>query len=142
MSIIDNRKAFHDYFIEEKLEAGIVLEGWEVKGIRAGRANIKEAYVLVRNGEVFLLGMHISHFSPSPPMSPPIRRARASFCCMHARSENWSARSNVPAIRWCRLICIIRRGASSSRSDWPRARNSSTSVKRQNSRTGNAKKRA
>lgn len=73
MSIIDNRKAFHDYFIEEKLEAGIVLEGWEVKGIRAGRANIKEAYVLVRNGEVFLLGMHISplqsvstHINPNP----------------------------------------------------------------------------
>jgi len=60
MSIIDNRKAFHDYFIEEKFEAGLVLEGWEVKGIRAGRANIKEAYVVVRNGEIFLLGMHIT----------------------------------------------------------------------------------
>jgi SsrA-binding protein len=63
MSIIDNRKAFHDYFIEEKFEAGIVLEGWEVKGIRAGRANIKEAYVVVRNGEIFLLGMHITPLS-------------------------------------------------------------------------------
>lgn len=60
MSIIDNRKAFHDYFIEEKYEAGMVLEGWEVKAIRAGRANIKEAYVVVRNGEIFLLGMHIT----------------------------------------------------------------------------------
>ena len=60
MSIIDNRKAFHDYFIEEKFEAGLVLEGWEVKGIRAGRANIKEAYVVVRNGEIFLLGMHVT----------------------------------------------------------------------------------
>lgn len=63
MSIIDNRKAFHDYFIEEQFEAGIVLEGWEVKGIRAGRANIKEAYVVVRNGEIFLLGMHITPLS-------------------------------------------------------------------------------
>lgn len=60
MSIIDNRKAFHDYFIEEQFEAGLVLEGWEVKGIRAGRANIKEAYVVVRNGEIFLIGMHIT----------------------------------------------------------------------------------
>lgn len=60
MSIIDNRKAFHDYFIEERFEAGMVLEGWEVKGIRAGRANIKEAYVVVRGGEIFLLGMHIT----------------------------------------------------------------------------------
>ncbi|THF66439.1 SsrA-binding protein SmpB [Pseudothauera nasutitermitis] len=60
MSIIDNRKAFHDYFIEEKHEAGIVLEGWEVKAIRAGRANIKESYVVIRNGEIFLFGMHIT----------------------------------------------------------------------------------
>ncbi|NMG76675.1 SsrA-binding protein SmpB [Aromatoleum diolicum] len=60
MSIIDNRKAHHDYFIEEKYEAGIVLEGWEVKAIRAGRANIKEAYVIIRGEEIFILGMHIS----------------------------------------------------------------------------------
>lgn len=60
MSIIDNRKAFHDYFIEEKYEAGMVLQGWEVKAIRAGRANIKEAYVIVRDGEIFILGMHIT----------------------------------------------------------------------------------
>lgn len=73
MSIIDNRKAYHDFFIEEKIEAGLVLEGWEVKAIRAGRANIKESYVLVRNGELFLLGMHITalisastHVKPDP----------------------------------------------------------------------------
>lgn len=73
MSIIANKKAFHDYFIEEKIEAGIVLEGWEVKAIRAGRANIKESYILIRNGELFLFGMHISplpeastHVHPDP----------------------------------------------------------------------------
>ena len=60
MSILDNRKAFHDYFIEEKYEAGLVLEGWEVKAIRAGRANIKESYVIVRGEELFILGMHIT----------------------------------------------------------------------------------
>lgn len=60
MSIIDNRKAFHDYFIEDKYEAGLVLEGWEVKGIRAGRANIKESYVVIRGEEIFLFGMHIA----------------------------------------------------------------------------------
>ena len=60
MSIIDNRKAYHDYFIEEKYEAGLVLEGWEVKAIRAGRANIKEAYVIIRGEEIFILGMHIT----------------------------------------------------------------------------------
>ncbi len=73
MSIVDNRKAFHDYFIEERHEAGLVLEGWEVKSIRAGRAQIKEAYVVILSGELFLLGAHISplptastHIHPDP----------------------------------------------------------------------------
>jgi len=60
MSIIDNRKAFHDYFIEERFEAGIVLEGWEAKAIRAGRAQLKEAYVISKGSEIFLFGSHIS----------------------------------------------------------------------------------
>jgi SsrA-binding protein len=60
MSIIDNKKAFHDYFIEDRFEAGIVLEGWEAKAIRAGRAQLKEAYVIITNGEIFLFGSHIS----------------------------------------------------------------------------------
>jgi SsrA-binding protein len=60
MSIVENRKAFHDYFIEERLEAGLALEGWEVKAIRAGRAHLKEAYVVVRHGEIVLLGAHIT----------------------------------------------------------------------------------
>jgi SsrA-binding protein len=60
VSIIENRKASHDYFIEERFEAGLALEGWEVKAIRAGRAQLKEAYVIVRNGEIYLIGAHIS----------------------------------------------------------------------------------
>ncbi|HEY8245623.1 MAG TPA: SsrA-binding protein SmpB [Casimicrobiaceae bacterium] len=60
MSIVENRKAFHDYFIEERIEAGIALEGWEVKSIRAGRANLKEAYVVVKDGAIVLVGAHIS----------------------------------------------------------------------------------
>jgi SsrA-binding protein len=73
MSIVQNKKAFHDYFIEEKYETGIVLEGWEVKAIRAGRCQIKEAYVVVRKGEIFITGCHISplatastHITPDP----------------------------------------------------------------------------
>ncbi len=60
MRLAENRKASHDYFIEERLEAGIALMGWEVKAIRAGRSQIKEAYVVLRGGEVFLIGCHIS----------------------------------------------------------------------------------
>lgn len=76
MSIADNKKAFHDFFIEEKFEAGLVLEGWEVKAIRAGRVQIKEAYVVVKNAAVFLIGCHISplltastHILPDPTRS-------------------------------------------------------------------------
>jgi len=60
MTIADNKKAFHDYFIEDRYEAGIVLEGWEVKAIRDARVQIKEAYVTIRNNELYLFGAHIS----------------------------------------------------------------------------------
>ena len=71
--IADNRKGRHDYYIEEELEAGLSLEGWEVKSLRAGRANLKESYVIIRDGEAWLLGAHISpllsastHVNPDP----------------------------------------------------------------------------
>jgi len=60
MSIVENRKASHDYFLEERFEAGLVLLGWEVKAIRAGRAQLKESYVIVRDGALWLLGAHVS----------------------------------------------------------------------------------
>jgi len=60
MSIVENRKAFHDYFIEERIEAGLSLTGWEDKAIRAGRAHLKEAYVVIKNGELVLIGAHIT----------------------------------------------------------------------------------
>jgi SsrA-binding protein len=73
MSIVQNRKASHDYFIEERYEAGLALDGWEVKSIRAGRAQIADAYVVVKGGELYLIGAHVSplptvstHFVPDP----------------------------------------------------------------------------
>ena len=76
MSIAQNKKAFHDYFIEERFEAGMALEGWEVKAIRAARAQLKEAYVTVLRGELVLIGSHISplptastHINPDPTRS-------------------------------------------------------------------------
>ena len=83
MSIVQNRRAFHDYFVEERYEAGLALEGWEVKSIRAGRAQINEAYVLLHNAELWLVGAHISplatastHVTPDP--------ARGRKLLMHA----------------------------------------------------------
>ena len=73
MSIVENRKAFHDYFVEDRYEAGLVLEGWEVKAVRAGRAQISDAYVIVDEGALWLIGAHISplgsastHVKPDP----------------------------------------------------------------------------
>ncbi len=73
MSIVQNKKAFHEYFIEDKFEAGLMLEGWEVKAIRAGRVQLKEAYVTAKDGELYLFGSHISplqnastHIHPDP----------------------------------------------------------------------------
>jgi SsrA-binding protein len=73
MSFAQNKKAFHVFFIEERYEAGIALEGWEVKAIRAGRVQLKESYVIVRNAEIHLIGCHISplaaastHVNPDP----------------------------------------------------------------------------
>lgn len=72
MSIIDNRKAFYDYSVEERYEAGLVLEGWEVKALRAGRGQIKEGYVVIKNNELFLIGTHMPparSLDPHPPGS-------------------------------------------------------------------------
>ena len=73
MSIAENKKAFFDYFIEERYEAGLVLVGWEVKAIRANRAQIKEGYVILKQGAFYLIGAHISalpeastHVVPDP----------------------------------------------------------------------------
>ena len=73
MSIAQNKKAFYDYFIEDRYEAGLVLEGWEVKAIRAARVQLKEAYVVVMGGGLCLIGSHISplptastHVNPDP----------------------------------------------------------------------------
>ncbi|HWP01799.1 MAG TPA: SsrA-binding protein SmpB [Methylococcus sp.] len=72
-TIVLNRQATHDYFIEERFEAGLVLQGWEVKSLRSGKAQIKESYVVLKNGEAWLLGAHISplasastHVEPDP----------------------------------------------------------------------------
>ena len=87
MSIVQNRKAFHDYFIEERLEAGIVLDGWEVKAISAGRVQLKEAYVIVHGGEIHLVGCHIS---PLPAASTHVTAdpTRTRKLLLHASEIN------------------------------------------------------
>ncbi|CAM5205542.1 SsrA-binding protein SmpB [Oligella ureolytica] len=82
--IADNRKARHDYFIEEEFEAGIVLEGWEVKSIRAGRIQLAESHIIIRDGELFVLNMHISPLeTASTHIRPDATRSRKLL--MHKR---------------------------------------------------------
>jgi SsrA-binding protein len=77
MTIADNKKAFFDYFIEDRFEAGIVLEGWEVKAIRDARVQIKEAYVTIKGDELYLFGAHISALpTASTHISPEAVRTR------------------------------------------------------------------
>jgi SsrA-binding protein len=81
--IAQNRKAWHDYFIDEKYEAGLALKGWEVKSLRAGRAQIKEGYVMLERGELWLVG---AHFSPLPQASTHVQPdpTRARKLLLHA----------------------------------------------------------
>lgn len=73
-AVVTNRKAYHDYFIEEKFEAGMVLQGTEVKSLRDGRANLQDSYASVKDGEVFLHNCHISPYSHGNLMNhDPVR---------------------------------------------------------------------
>ena len=77
MSIAQNKKAFHEYFIEDKYEAGIVLEGWEVKAIREGKVQLKEAYVIIQRGEIYIIGCHITPLgAASTHVRPDATRTR------------------------------------------------------------------
>lgn len=71
MKIVDNKKALHDYHIVDRYEAGVVLQGWEVKAIRQGRVQLKEAYVVARDNEIFLFGAHVSSLSSTSSFSHP-----------------------------------------------------------------------
>ena len=85
MSITTNKKAFHDYFIEERLEAGLVLEGWEVKAIRAGRVQLKESYVRPLRGAFYLIDCHITPLNTaSTHVTPDVIRNRKLL--LHARA--------------------------------------------------------
>jgi len=81
-----NRQASHDYFIEERYEAGLVLQGWEIKSLRSGRVQLKESYVVLKNGEAWLVGSHISpltsastHVIPDPVRTRKLLLHRAEL---------------------------------------------------------------
>ncbi len=80
--IAENRRARHDYFIEDRYEAGLSLMGWEVKSMRAGRAQLAEAYVFIRAGEIFMMGAHLSPLNSASThvIADPVRTRAAESC--------------------------------------------------------------
>ena len=90
--VSSNRKAYHDYFIDETLEAGIVLVGSEIKSIRAGRVNLRDSFVTLRNGEAWLIGTHIAGYQEASYQDHDPRRDRKLL--LHRRQiERWLARA-------------------------------------------------
>ena len=87
-----NKKAFHDYEILEKLEAGIVLQGSEVKAIRQGRVNLKDSFVKIIKGEAFLLNAHISHLSTANLNYAPNERAPRKLLLHMKQLRKWDAK--------------------------------------------------
>src|ERR1700687_2483976 len=84
--VVDNRKARHDFFIEETLEAGLALTGTEVKSLRAHRANLRDSYARIKNGEAYLEGVHIGAYAPAGQFSHKENRARKML--LHRREIN------------------------------------------------------
>ncbi len=107
--IATNRKARHEYTIEDTLEAGLVLTGTEIKSIRAGRANIQEAYVVVLEGELWVLNMHISLYDPGHKENHEPLRPRKLL--MHRREINrWADQVQQRGYTLIPLRLYLRRG--------------------------------
>mgnify|MGYP003346943380 CR=1 FL=1 len=113
-TITDNRKAFHDYFIEERFEAGLELEGWEVKSLRAGKVQLRDCYVLLKDGEAFLLGCLITPLiSASTHITPDAQRTRRLLLHREEINHLWS--TAIPLTEF--VLQDIRRLAQGARID-------------------------
>ena len=105
--IANNKKAYHDYFIEDKYEAGIVLHGTEVKSLRMGKCSIKESFIHADHGEIYIEHMHIALMRKAT-FSTKTRFVQESFCCINARLRSFWDRFLRKVIRSCRCRCISR----------------------------------
>lgn len=108
-TIVLNKKASHDYFIEQRIEAGLALEGWEVKSLRAGRAQIKESYVKILHAEAFLIGAHISplptastHVNPDPTRTRKLLLQRSELNKLIGQTERAGYTLVPTAMYWKR----------------------------------------
>ena len=107
--IAENRKARHDYTIGERFEAGLVLEGWEIKSLRAGRAQLKESYVVLKDDEAWLIGVHISplknvstHIEPDPTRTRKLLLHRRELAKLFAAVQQKGNTAVVLNFHWTR----------------------------------------
>ncbi len=140
--IAENRKAHFEYFIEERFEAGLVLQGWEVKAMRFGRAQLAEAYVYVRNEEVFLTGAHITplkttstHIIADPVRTRKLLLNKSEISRLVGAVERKGYTLIPLDLHWKRV-------ARSSKSVLRRARSSTTSARPRRIATGSGIRRA
>jgi SsrA-binding protein len=108
-TVATNRKARHDYFIDDTLEAGLVLTGSEIKSIRAGRVNIRDAYVNYQDGEMWLLNCHVSNYGPASLMNHEPLRPR-KLLMSKREIARWAARAQAKGYTIIPLRMYLRRG--------------------------------
>ena len=104
-----NKKAGHEYYIEQRIECGLVLEGWEAKGLRAGRVQLKESYVKILHAEAFLIGAHVSpltsastHITPDPTRTRKLLLKRAELSRLIGQTERAGYTLVPTAMYWKR----------------------------------------
>ena len=107
--IANNKKAYHDYFIEDNYEAGISFHGTEVKSLRMGKCSIKESFIRIENGEVIIYGMHVSPYEKGNIFNKdPLRPAEIAAAPCRDQVTSWSEGSQRRAIRLFRCVSISR----------------------------------
>ena len=142
MSIAENRRARFDYHIEERHEAGMVLQGWEIKAIRAGQVQLTDGYVVIRDGELYLIGCRINALrSASTHVQPEADRTKKLL--MHKEEiRRLIGKVEQKGFTLVPLTSTTRAAGSRPRSRSPRARPSTTSATPRRSATGNARRAA
>ncbi len=120
--IANHKKAYHDYFIEESYEAGIALHGTEVKSMRMGKCSVKESFIRIENGEIFVYGMHVSPYEKGNIFNKDPLRVKKLL--MHKYEINKLAGKVIP---WCPCRCILKMEKSRWKSVLPVVKSCMTS---------------
>jgi hypothetical protein len=137
--IAENRRARFDYHIEERYEAGMVLTGWEIKAMRAGQVQLTDGYVVIKDGELFLIGCRINALrSASTHVNPEADRTR-KLLDAQGRDQALGRQGGAKRLHaWFRWICTTKVVASKPKLPWPKARRSTTNEIQRRRKTGTA----